>query len=163
MSTMTNFDNAIQPIFQVFLVLKLMKAGHRKSEPYYTEVCGRIYGGSAVNDCHVMLVDAHNKYEEYPDDFRIINNKQGSPTNQQKTLPFMDSLDTLLFEMKHMSKNTEIGQGLVNIICEDFNINISNCKNKFFAIYSKLKRMFTPRLMLKRHRVAKKETSGAYR
>jgi len=58
-----NSGDAINIIFQMFLILKLMKIVHPKSKPYFNEICQKAYPQTHLDYCHQIIFQAINAYE----------------------------------------------------------------------------------------------------
>lgn len=106
---------AVDAIFSVFLVLKLIGIGHIKSKPYYEEICSAFYPAMFLNECETTLFHAFNKYENQEEvvaeDFAV--------EKQDKVSLFADVIDGLEFEAGSLSRHTAIGQFIETSACGD--------------------------------------------
>lgn len=106
---------AVDAIFSVFLVLKLIGIGHIKSKPYHEEICNAFYPAMSLNECETTLFHAFIKYENQEEvvaeDFAV--------EKQDKASLFADVIDGLEFEAGSLSRHTTIGQVIETSACGD--------------------------------------------
>jgi hypothetical protein len=58
-----NPDNLAMTIYSIFMILKLMSIGHPKSQPYYGEICGKIFPHKNLDDCEANLFSSLSKFD----------------------------------------------------------------------------------------------------
>jgi len=121
---------AIDMVFSVFFILKLMGLGHIRSKPYYDEMCQSFYPTMMLVYCEDMLFQTFNKYEHHeevkPDDFAMFEHK--------KIALFASIVDSLEFESYTLSKHSVIGQLIETSACGDSEECINDVEIKLTSL-----------------------------
>ena len=135
-ANLSNPGKAFDAIFQIFLILKLMKIGHPNSKPYYNEICSKFYPNDHIKNCHSMLYSAIAKYntqEENGFDGAMAWQKLKN-ANDGRTSILLDSLDALFYEMGHVIDQTSLGIGIERILCQELMMTPKLCYEKLHTM-----------------------------
>jgi len=97
--TPSTMEGALQGIFSVFLILKLMLSGSPLATPYTQELCTTRQ--QEVTDCEALLLSALEKYSSL----------------EEESDPLVSSLSTLVFDYDNLVAENMVGSGLQLWLC----------------------------------------------
>ncbi len=103
----SDMDGFVDALVSVLLMVKLMTAGHPKSKPYYSEICGGIYPTMPLVDCERKLHGALQKYDQ--GDF-------GHDEEGEDDVAHAD-LAGMVYETNSVVRGTPKGEWIVSNIC----------------------------------------------
>jgi hypothetical protein len=98
----------VNTVFTVFVMLKLISAGHPSSKSYYDEICQSLHPDSELRECEEKLYSSLQKFDHFGSGESLADG------------PFEDSYETLMFLMQHMVRGTPLGMNFREEICQHF-------------------------------------------
>jgi hypothetical protein len=136
---MINPDNLVMTIYSIFVILKLISIGHPKSEPYYEEICGKLFPNQGLDECEANLFAKLAKLENGYKHSGVYEEEPGAAVNL-----FSGSYQMLMFEMQNLVAQSKLGQTLELAICFHFNNpqERAECVTKLDSMLSDLRRKF---------------------